>query len=299
MNNAAIGIDLGGTRIKGLYLRDGQVSDWLYFPTGEGESFKESVRDAVNQLCNTIGTNSCPVGISAPGIAAEDGLSITCMPGRLPGLEGLIWADYLGMPAVVLNDAVCALLAESRLGAAKGYKNVVMLTLGTGVGGALLVDGKPYLGSLLKAGHWGHTSVDADGFTDVTVMPGSIEEAIGNVSVERRSHGRFKSTQDLLNAASENDPFAQWIWLSSVQKLAITVAGISNAFAPELVVLGGGIAHAGDVLFTPLARFMDIYEWRPDGRGVEIKKALFTDLAGAVGAACLALEKFQSKAQDQ
>ena len=122
-------------------------------------------------------------------------------------------------------------------------------------------------------------------------MPGSIEEAIGNVSIERRSLGQFKSTQDLLNALEDNDFFAHWVWLSSVQKLSLTIASISNALSPEVVILGGGIAEAGHWLFTPLLRFMDVYEWRPGGKGVEIVKAKHSDLAGAIGAACYALER--------
>lgn len=291
MSSTAIGIDLGGTRIKGLYLKNGEVSDWLYLPTGEGEAFKDSVRSAVRELCAKAGVDRCPVGISAPGLAAADHRSIACMPGRLPGLEHFDWSGFLEMPTVVLNDAVCALMAEARLGVARNMKDVVMLTLGTGVGGAILIGGKPYLGALRKAGHWGHSTVDADGYADVTEMPGSIEEAIGDVSIRRRSHGRFRDTQELLIAAGENDPFAQWIWLSSVQKLAVSVAGISNALAPEAIVLGGGIAHAGEILFTPLRRFLDVYEWRPEGQGTTILKSHFSDLSGAAGAACFALEQ--------
>ncbi|MFM9074817.1 MAG: ROK family protein, partial [Bacteroidota bacterium] len=158
---------------------DGAVVDSLYFPTGEGEAFKPAVLDAVRQLQQAAGGTVKAVGLSAPGIPDETNRCIAVMPGRLPGLEGFIWSDYLGIPAFVLNDAVCALVAEARLGAAKGYRNVVLLTLGTGVGGAIMIDGKPYQGAFNKAGHWGHTSVQSDGFADVTGMPGSIEEAIG------------------------------------------------------------------------------------------------------------------------
>ena len=291
MEQTALGIDLGGTRIKGVILRDGKVADSLYFPTGEGDSFKDAVKSAVEQLQAAAGGKATIVGLSAPGIPDAANRSIAVMPGRLPGLEGFNWSDHLGMQAWVLNDAVCALVAEARLGAATAYQDVVMLTLGTGVGGAIMIGGKPHQGAFNKAGHWGHTSVEANGFPDVTGMPGSIEEAIGNVSVSRRSQGRFSSTQELLDGVMDNDPYAQWLWLDSVQQLAVTVAGISNALSPEAVVIGGGIAHAGEVLFTPLRRFMDIYEWRPSGRGTEIVKAALSDLAGAAGAACFALER--------
>jgi glucokinase len=290
-NISAIGIDLGGTRIKGVALHRGEVTNHVYLPTGEGGTFKQNMLNVFEELRNKIPSPEVVVGISAPGIPNEKNNAIAVMPGRLPGLEGFVWTDFFKTPTWVLNDAVCALVAEAKLGVAKNYKNAVMLTLGTGVGGAILIDGKPYQGSFNKAGHWGHTTVDFDGFADVTNMPGSIEEAIGNVSIERRSIGQFRSTQDVLNALEDNDPFAHWIWLSSVQKISLTISSISNALSPELVILGGGIAEAGDWLFTPLKRFMDVYEWRPGGNGVEIVKAKFSDLAGAIGAACYALDR--------
>jgi glucokinase len=283
-----IGIDMGGTRIKGVLQKGKEVVESIYLPTGEGDTFKNSVRSAVEQLQQKCSGQARAIGLSAPGIPDSTNRAIAVMPGRLPGLEGFQWTEFLGLPSFVLNDAVCALLAEAKSGAAVGQKNVVLLTLGTGVGGAILIDGKPYQGAFNKAGHWGHTSVEATGYPDVTGMPGSIEEAIGNVSVARRSQGRFRDTQELLNGVEDNDPFAQWLWLDSVQKLAVTISGISNAVSPDVIVLGGGIAHAGEILLTPLRRFMDIYEWRPSGKGSQIVKAIHSDLAGAVGAAFFA-----------
>jgi glucokinase len=290
-NLSAIGIDLGGTRIKGVALYNGEVINHVYVPTGVGDAFKQNMLNVLGDLRRQLPSSEIVVGISAPGIPNQRNNAIAVMPGRLPGLEGFVWSDFFKTPTWILNDAVCALVAEARLGVAKDLKNAVLLTLGTGVGGAILIDGKPYQGSFNKAGHWGHTTIDFDGFADVTNMPGSIEEAIGNVSIERRSLGQFRSTQDLLNALDDNDPFAQWLWLSSIQKLSLTIASISNALSPEMVILGGGIAEAGDALFTPLQRFLDVFEWRPGGQGVAIVKAKFSDLAGAIGAACYALEQ--------
>lgn len=292
MSKAAIGLDIGGTRIKAVLLENGKVIDYLYQPTGEGELYKEAVRDAFLQLKAKTSASKIQVGISAPGIPNDARSAIAYMPGRLPGLENFVWADWLKHPTCILNDAVCALLAETKMGSAAGAKNAVLLTLGTGVGGAMLIDGKPYMGAFNKAGHWGHTTVDFDGFIDVTGMPGSIEEAIGNVSIERRSARQFKSTQDLINGVEDNDPFAQWIWLSSIQKLSVTIASIASAVSPEVVILGGGIAEAGDLLMVPLQRFLDVYEWRPGCPGVKLVKAKHADLAGATGAACFALDFF-------
>jgi glucokinase len=83
------------------------------------------------------------IGISAPGLPNEDNSAIAFMPGRLQGLENFIWSDFLGVTSFVLNGAISAMMAEARFGAAKGRKNAIMITLGTGVGGAILIDGNP------------------------------------------------------------------------------------------------------------------------------------------------------------
>ena len=188
----------------------------------------------------------------------------------------------------MLNDAVAALMAEATLGSARDRKNVVMLTLGTGVGGAILIDGKPYQGSFQKAGHIGHISLNCEDHVDITGMPGSLEDAIGNCTIHKRSMGKYKDTHSLLEAYRKGDHFAKWVWLSSVRKLSIAIASISNMISPECVILGGGITEAGNDLVEPLNSFLSVYEWRPGGNKVEIVKAQFNDMAGAIGAACFA-----------
>ena len=289
-----IGLDIGGTRIKGVLLHDSKILESIYKATSNGEAFKQIALEVVNELRNKSSIKDFKIGISAPGIPNDKRDAIAFMPGRLPGLEKFVWSNYFKTPTTVLNDAVCALYAEAKMGAAVGAKNAVLLTLGTGVGGAMLIDGKPYMGSFNKAGHWGHTTVDFDGYVDVTGMPGSIEEAIGNVSVTRRSAGKFQTTKELTDAVRQNDTFAQWVWLSSVQKLSLTIASIASAVSPELIVIGGGIAETEELLFDPLKRFLEVYEWKPGSPGTKIVKAQYSDLAGAIGAACFAEDFFKS-----
>ena len=211
------------------------------------------------------------------------------MPGRMQGLENLCWKDILRQPTYVLNDAVASMMGEAKFGAAKNKKNVVMLTLGTGVGGAILIDGKPYQGAFNKAGHIGHMVINDEGDTDVTGMPGSLEECIGNCTIEKRSKGKFTSTHELLDAYRNGDLFAKDIWLKSVRQLAIGLASVTNILSPEVIVLGGGITEAGSDLFEPLKEYMNQYEWRAGGNKVEIVKATYGDMAGAIGAACFAM----------
>jgi len=288
----AIGIDLGGTRIKGVVVdHTGQLLHQLYLPThdGDGAVWKQTVAEMVAALQQK--SPAAVVGISAPGLPASDNLSIASMPGRMQGLENFIWSTFLGRPAYVLNDAVAALMAEARLGVAKNKKQVVMVTLGTGVGGAILIDGHPYQGAFSKAGHIGHMVIDEAGDPDVTGMPGSLEVCTGNCTIEKRSGGRFQSTQQLLNAVHQGDEMARELWLRSVRHLALGLATVTNILSPELIVLGGGITEAGTALFDPLENYMEAYEWRAGGNKVQIAKAMYGDLAGAAGAACFAMEK--------
>ena len=289
-----IGIDLGGTRIKGVVIDAiGNVLHQTYTPTndGEGEIWKEAIAKTVHELRQKVPGEKIAVGISAPGLPNKENTTIAFMPGRLDGLENFVWSDYLNCSAYVLNDGVAALVAESKTGAAKNSVNAIMITLGTGVGGALLINKQPYQGSFNKAGHIGHMVIDSNGDADVTNMPGSLEECIGNCTIEKRSKGKFTSTHELLDAYRNKDEFAIQVWLVSVKKLAIGLASASNFISPDTIVVGGGIAEANDDLFLPLNKWFDEFEWQPGGIRPQIVKAIHGDLAGAIGAACFAMSK--------
>ena len=192
-------------------------------------------------------------------------------------------------PVPVLNDAQAALLGEVWLGAARGAANAMLLTLGTGVGGALMVDGRLLRGHLGRAGHLGHVSLNPDGAPDIANTPGSLEEAIGNCTISARSNGRFSSTHELLAACQANNPEATKIWSQSIRALAAAIASLINVADPEVVILGGGIARAGKALLDPLQRELDRFEWRPHGRKVRVVIAELGEYAGAIGAAKNAL----------
>ncbi len=285
-----IGIDLGGTRIKGVILdpSTGEVLDRTLSPTNDGlaSDWKAVIAQTVANLKEATNEPIRGIGLAAPGLANADNTAIICMPGRLQGLEGFNWSEWLGGSVRVLNDAHAALLAEARFGVAKNSRNALMLTLGTGVGGGLLIGGQLYQGFFQKAGHVGHITVDADSEQlDITNMPGSLEDAIGNVTVGRRSYGRYQTTHELVTGYQQGEPLATLVWLTSLRRLAVTVASLENLFSPEVVILGGGITQAGDALFSPLNTFMDLFDWRPGGQKTTVCKAYFEDWAGAIGAA--------------
>lgn len=253
-------------------------------------------RGAVHEAFTKIKMVNVPlscIGLAAPGLPDDQNRQIDHMPGRLDGLEGFYWSDFLKSEVHVLNDAHAALLAEVNFGIAKGLKNVVMLTLGTGVGGAILINGQLYQGVNQRAGSIGDMSLNSEsdeiGFLQV---PGSLEDAIGNESVPRRSNHRFQTTRELVEAYAHGDEFATEIWLRSVKKLAVAMCSLINILAPQQIILGGGIAQSNELLFKPLSEFMNQYEWRPDGNATPVVKAQFDDIAGAIGAACFAFDRY-------
>lgn len=292
----AIGIDLGCTHIKAILVKaDGTILKEIRQDTDEQNDahWKESVKQIIVQLKKET-SHINAIGLSAPGLANATNTCIEFMPGRLPGLENFNWSDFTGARIYVLNDAHAALMAEAQFGAAKNKKYAFMLTLGTGVGGGILIDGKLYQGVGQMAGHLGHTTVDAmDNKKDVTNMPGSLEDAIGNLSIETRTNGKFKTTWELVQAYQNGDAFATEVWLTSVRKLAAAIASFINILSPEVVIIGGGISKAEETLMKPLHQFVNEFEWQPGSKKTEIQLAHFSDLAGALGAAGFALSKIK------
>lgn len=267
---------------------DGELLDYITSDTDDsGGTWAETIKLNLRKIQTQRGQPPCHIGIASPGLAAKDGRSIAHMQGRLKGIEGFVWTDFLesSQPVLVLNDAHAALLGELWQGAARGYTDAILLTLGTGVGGALLVDGHLVKGHIGRAGHLGHISINSDGAPDIVGTPGSLEEMIGNYNIAERSGGRFTSTRGLVEAHLKGDGNATQIWLRSVFHLAAAIASFINAFDPEIVVVGGGIAQAGPALFDPLAEYLDRFEWRPMGAEVLIKEAALGERAGAIGAA--------------
>jgi len=275
-----LGIDLGGTNIKAVWMDDrGNI---LNKETREtGDSFHDSAwQESIRVLAADFPGR---VGIAAPGLASADGRRISSMPGRLHGLEGLDWVDFLGRDARALNDAHAALLGEVWHGAARGRKHVVMLTLGTGVGGAVLADGHLLRGAIGRAGHLGHISLDARGKADITGTPGSLEDAVGECTVRERTG--FASTEELVKAVRAGSPAARQGWEKTMRSLAAGIVSLINAFDPEVVLLGGGITAAGETLFSPLEKLLEEMEWRPAGHRVPVIPAQLGRWAGAIGAA--------------
>jgi glucokinase len=324
-----IGIDVGGTFTKLVAMTpSGDVIARARAATNDttAASMIADIREQIARLESTLGP-AAAIGVACPGLVRRDARAVHWMKGRLHALEGLDWTTALDRRATVLastpaspsvsmperaaatapvtapmlsrvpviNDGHAALKAEMWLGAGRGCLDLVMLTLGTGVGGAVLVDGRVLIGSTGRGGHLGHMTVNATGDKDIVNTPGSLEDAIGNCTVARRTGGRFTSTDALIAAHLQGDRDATEAWHASIVALAAALASIVNAVDPSRIILGGGItARAGDALFGPLRACMHDVEWRPDGTPVDIVAAQLGDEAGAIGAAKLALESIES-----
>lgn len=292
----AIGIDLGGTNIKFL-ATDAKATILEEYCCETEDSFDcngswaERIAETVDKIESTLRRPAHWIGISAPGMTDREKRSIISLPGRLKGLEHLDWTNFLGRDETVpvLNDAHAALYGESWSGSAAEFKNVIFITLGTGVGGAFSINGQLQSGFLGRAGHFGHTSLNPDMPLDIKNSPGSIEMMIGECTIKERTKGRFGSTKDLVNAYLLNDKEASEIWLRSVYHLACALSSFINILDPEVILLGGGISQAGDALMRPLNSFMNKVEWRPLGHQVPIKFATLGNRAGALGAARYAM----------
>jgi len=288
-----IGLDVGGTNIKCVaFNKKGETLAEETKPTCDdgAKSWLNRARDVARKILAQFPSNS-RVGVAAPGLPARDGYSIATMPARLHGLEDLNWRKWLGLaqPVPVFNDGQAALLAETWLGAARGSTNVLLLTLGTGVGGAAIVDGRLLRGHIGRAGHFGHFCLNPDGPLDIVNTPGSLEDAIGEHTIHLRTNGHFGSTRDLVAAYKSGSAEAAEVWLQSVKALGAALASLINMFDPETVVIGGGIADANDSLFVPLRAALDKFEWRPRGHAAKLVKASLGHIAGAAGAAYGAL----------
>lgn len=289
--NLSIGIDLGGTNIKAALVdtQSAKTIATLSKPTRDGEfegdtpRFALTVREIVQEFEMQAG-QKLSVGLSAPGLANPNGQCIDWMPGRMHGLENFNWSAFLERDCRVLNDAHAALLGEVWAGVARDCRDVFMLTLGTGVGGAIYSGGRLLSGKIGRAGHLGHISIDSNALRDDFNTPGSLEDVMGNQTITQRGEGRYATTLALLDAYATGDEHAKKVWLTSVRHLAAGIASLINVLDPELVIIGGGIATgAKDSLFIPLQQALDDFEWRPGGNQVRVVPAKLGDNAGCLG----------------
>ena len=296
----AIGIDLGGTRIKFLAydLANSEVLETLSEPTNDGEFIHEkpawiaTITDRISKWEKEWDSSAETIGICAPGIADQKSSCILSLPGRLEGIENLNWSEALKRKerVTILNDAHAALLGENWRGAALQKDNVLLLTLGTGVGGAAIINGKLLTGHIGRGGHFGHMSLDPDGIPDCVGTPGSLEDFVGECTLKERSQYKYKETETLMRDLLAGNQLAKQVFDRSINALAAGICSLINILDPETILLSGGITKANDSLLEPLKQELEKIEWRPQGHAVEIRIAENQEWAGTFGALYRSLE---------
>lgn len=301
-----LGIDIGGSSAKFSLLDSSLSLAWTrvhHVPDDDHPDRNLHVRldligAAIREASDTTG--ELTLGVATPGIVDAAHRAVVVLPGKLSGLEGVDWAETLcdlvpdgtDPPHVrALNDAHAALLGEFHLGAGRGARDVAMLTLGTGVGGGVILDGRLFEGRNRRAGHLGHMSLDPYGRPSVFPTPGSLEWHVGAAYLPERTGGRYRTFDGLLADVREGAPAATAEWSRMVRALAVGIASIVNVFDCERVIVGGGLAETGDLLFGPLARELDEVEWRPGGLSVPVVPAKLGRYSGSVGAALFGRER--------
>jgi glucokinase len=300
-----LGVDIGGTNCKLAVLesagdRPGPPGDrprllaTTTVPTGSGDP-GEVVDRVAAAAAGPLATHGpvAAAGVGVPGLfdeATGRTLLLPNLPAAWNGyrLRGPL-ADRLGVPTALINDARAFALAESRLGAAAGCSTVVCLTLGTGVGGGVVIDGRLRFGPHGRAGEVGHQVIDPDGPPCGCGNRGCVEAFAAGPALCRLA-GR-DSPEAVFAAAAAGDPRAEAAVKAVVGRLAVGIANLVTVLWPERVVVGGGVAAAGERLFAPLREAVAAAAPLVDPVAYEVVPAALGPAAGAIGAALWAGER--------
>ena len=288
--------DVGGTETKiGVVDESGHIGPPVRVPTPPGDpdtptAILKTISEAARDLPGFDRVEA--VGVALPGVFDED---------REVGVwsENLGWRDvdfgslvreHFRLPAVCAHDVRAAALAELRLGAARGLRDVAVLTVGTGIAAAIFVDGRPHVRGGY-AGEIGHVVVDPAGEPCPCGNRGCLEATASAAAIARRygkaSGEAVTGAREVLERARSGDRAAKMIWSSAVDALASGIAHLSAAMAPQAIVVGGGLSEAGEDLFGPLQVGVDArFRLRP----TRLSRASLGEDAGVIGAAIGARE---------
>ncbi len=288
-----IAIDIGGTAIKiGQFLRDGTCLQQTTLPTPQPPD-PEAVTDLLQVAMEKIDPehSRCAIGIGTPGPTDATGrialIAINLLGWRDVPLADLVEAKT-GLPTFVANDANCAGLGESWLGAGRQVNNLILLTLGTGVGGAIIFNNQLFTGPYGAAGELGLITLNPNGDRCNSGNHGSLEQHLCVQAIQRRTQ---KTPAELGQLAIAGDEAALAFWEEYGRDLGVGLASLIYVLTPEAIIIGGGIS-ASAAFFLPAAR--QEIEKRVVGisrMNLQLLTAELGNQAGMVGAAKLAWEK--------
>ena len=319
-DSPVLAVDVGGTKIlAALFSPGGKMLARVTRPTLPGEG----VAVVIDRLCRTISAllnenNVTPSRLAGIGVACAGGIDtprgvvVTPSP-NLPGWSDVPLADIIhkkfGVSVFLLNDASAAALGEHRYGAGRGVKDLVLFTLGTGIGGGIIIDGELYLGAVGGAGELGHMTVAADGPLCGCGNTGCLELFASGRAVERDAAARLRrgdksvlldmvkgdcdsvTTAQVGDAARGGDPLAGDIIARAAFYLGVGMVNMVNIFNPELVVIGGGMADLGDMVIAPGRRMVAERAFSVSAGLVRVTTAALGNEAGVYGAAAFVRDR--------
>ncbi|BAY82503.1 ROK family protein [Calothrix parasitica NIES-267] len=294
MLTQVIGIDLGGTAIKlGRFTSDGSCLKSLTVVTPQPatpEAVMGVIVDAIKEV-DPEGS-AVAIGVGTPGPADAAG-RVAKIAINLPQWWNIPVADILsakiGKPTIIDNDANCAGLGEAWLGAGRFYKNFILLTLGTGVGGAIFIDGKLFTGRFGSAGELGLINLIPDGPQCKSGNQGSLEQHTSVIAIRRRTG---KEPSELGALAEKGDAKALEFWQEYGKYLGIGVTSLLYVLTPEAVVIGGGVSASFEFFLPSMKTEIEQRVMPTSRENLRIIRAQLGNRAGMLGAAKLALEKF-------
>lgn len=315
--NYIIGVDLGGTKISaGALSEDGQAAHGIRSIATQSELGAEGVVDRIIGVIDGVIHDT----INETGASRKDFIGIgTGAPGPLDREKGIVvvapnlgWTNFplsariserFGIPVTLDNDANCATVGEWWLGAARGGTNVVGVTIGTGIGGGLIIEGKLYHGSSDVAGEIGHTTIDVNGRYCKCGNYGCLEAYASGPAIATRAREALirEDTASMLpaivdgqldritaeivyDAAKKGDGLANEIVRDTARYLGAGIATLLNLINPDVVVIAGGVTRAGEALFGPLRTEVRRRAFSPAVEAVRIVPAELPGTAGVVGA---------------
>ena len=287
----ALGLDVGGTKIKLALLEDGELVERREAPTLSEVGGPAAVLERIVELGRAVGPVDA-IGVALPGLFDEAGVT-----SLLPNVHG-DWngrpvraplAKGFGQGVRLINDGHAFALAESRLGAGRGAANVMCIVCGTGIGGGLVLGGSLHLGPAERAGEFGHHTVVEGGPECECGNRGCLELYAGARAIARAADApSFEAT---VARAHEGEPEAVHALGRAGELIGLAIANVLIFLCPDRVVVGGGVAAAGELLLGPMrASIADHARVAPLDR-IDIREAELGPLAGAIGAALWGAER--------
>lgn len=306
----ALAVDFGGTSIKmGVTAGDRILATADRIPTAMFESPQAIIEAMIAAALNLREQfpSACVMGMGMPGWcdyykgALYQLTNVRVWDREIPVKE--LMEEALGLPVVLDNDANCMAYAEWKLGAGRGMTSLVCLTLGTGIGGGIVVHDRLLRGRRLSAGELGQTSIHYQGKPGPFGNRGAIEEYIGNNELAAEAVKRYAGAgivktvrectpRDLDEAARAGCPIALQMWEDTAEMLSCLIMNLMYTLVPDAFIIGGGVAKAGDLLMKPLLKNLREQLFPMHMEELKILPARFGAEAGLLGAGAMAMDEF-------